>query len=230
MARYTGTVTTSRAPEEVFDYLANFSSVAEWDPGVKEACPINAGGARRGARFKVVARFLGRDVPLVYHTAELDRPRRVVLLADDETLVSRDTISFQPMTQGGTLVTYDADLRLKGARRLAEIPMRLLFRRVGDRARAGLEEALAMSGRRIAVVGAGVSGLVAARELHQAGHSGQRLRGGELCGRPHQHGRGRRRDRRLGRRHRLHRPQRPQLPQLRAPARRARRRRPSRRR
>jgi len=143
MARYTGTVTTSRAPEEVFDYVANFATVAEWDPGVKEAYPVNSGGVRRGARFKVIARFLGRDVPLTYRTVELDRPHRVVLQAVNETVESSDTISFRPLPDGGTLVTYNADLRLKGALRLADLPMRLVFRRIGDRARAGLEEALA---------------------------------------------------------------------------------------
>ena len=40
------------------------------------------------------------------------------------------------------MVTYDADLRLKGILRVAELPMRLIFRGIGDRARAGLEEAL----------------------------------------------------------------------------------------
>jgi dehydrogenase/reductase SDR family member 12 len=143
MAHYTGTVTTSRPPEEVFDYLANFSTVAEWDPGVKDAYPVNSGGARHGARFQVIARFLGRDVPLTYRTVELDRPRRVVLQAANEKVVSSDTISFDPLPGGGTTVTYDADLQLRGPLRVAELPMRLAFRRIGDRARAGLEEALA---------------------------------------------------------------------------------------
>jgi carbon monoxide dehydrogenase subunit G len=143
MARYSGTVTTSRPPEDVFDYLADFSSVAEWDPGVKEAYPVNSGGVRRGAQFTVISRFLGRDVPLTYRTVELDRPHRVVLQAISDTVVSTDTISFRPLPDGGTLVTYDADLRLKGALRLAELPMRVLFRRIGERARDGLEEALA---------------------------------------------------------------------------------------
>ena len=143
MAHYTGTVTTSRPPDEVFEYLANFSTVSEWDPGVRKAYPVNSGGVRRGARFKVIARFLGRDVPLTYRTVELDRPRRVVLHAEDGRVVSHDTISFRAAPDGGTVVTYDAELRLKGPMRLAELPMRLLFRRIGDRARAGLEEKLA---------------------------------------------------------------------------------------
>lgn len=143
MAHYVGTVTTPRDPEEAFEYVANFSTVAEWDPGVKEAYPVNSGGARRGARFKVIARFLGRDVPLTYRTIELERPRRVVLRAANSTVESNDAISFRALPGGGTEITYDADLRLKGVMRLAELPMRVLFRRIGDRARAGLEEALA---------------------------------------------------------------------------------------
>ena len=101
MARYIGTVTTTRASEEVFDYLANFSSVAEWDPGVREAYPVDAGGARLGTRFKVIARFLGRDVPLVYRTVEVERPHRVVLEAATGNVVSRDEISFRPAPDGG---------------------------------------------------------------------------------------------------------------------------------
>src|SRR3954453_2007711 len=50
-----------------------------------------------------------------------------------------------------------------------------------------------------------------------------RLRGGRLCGRPHEHAPGRHRARDAPGRHRLHRVQRPQLPELHAPAERARR-------
>jgi dehydrogenase/reductase SDR family member 12 len=143
MAHYVGRVTTSRSPDEVFEYLADFSRVADWDPGVERAYPVNSGGVRRGARFKVIARFLGREVPLTYRTVELDRPNRVVVHADNGRVVSHDAITLQAAPGGGTVVTYDAELRLKGPLRIAELPMRLLFRRIGDRARAGLEEVLA---------------------------------------------------------------------------------------
>ncbi|MBV8221122.1 MAG: hypothetical protein JO325_21875, partial [Solirubrobacterales bacterium] len=46
-------------------------------------------------------------------------------------------------TGTGTRVTYAADLRLKGLLRLADPLLALAFRRVGDRALAGLREVLA---------------------------------------------------------------------------------------
>ncbi len=40
MARYTATVTSPASCEAVFDYLADFRSAAEWDPGVRRAPPL----------------------------------------------------------------------------------------------------------------------------------------------------------------------------------------------
>ena len=33
MARYRGTVISTRSAEETFDYLADFANAADWDPG-----------------------------------------------------------------------------------------------------------------------------------------------------------------------------------------------------
>ena len=37
MSRYRGTVVSQRSAEDTFDYLADFSNAAEWDPGVADA-------------------------------------------------------------------------------------------------------------------------------------------------------------------------------------------------
>jgi len=37
MARYKASLDTPRPPDEVFAYLSDFSTTAEWDPGVVEA-------------------------------------------------------------------------------------------------------------------------------------------------------------------------------------------------
>jgi carbon monoxide dehydrogenase subunit G len=142
MARYRGTVLTDRPIEEVFDYLSDFSNVEEWDPGVVEAELLDPDPRREGARFRVVSSFLGRDVPLVYETVRFERPHRIVLRAESSTVISRDTITLESGFADRTLVSYDADLRLKGLARIGELPMRLLFRRVGEQAKAGLKQRL----------------------------------------------------------------------------------------
>jgi carbon monoxide dehydrogenase subunit G len=149
MARYKAHVETGQGPEEVFAYLSDFSSVAEWDPGVVSAEKLTPGEVHVGTRFSVHARFLGRDVPLEYEVIEIEAPARVVLRAETGTVVSLDEMRFSP-TSGGTRVDYDADLRLKGALRLFEPGLRLAFRRVGDNAARGMEKTLAARARGMA--------------------------------------------------------------------------------
>ena len=143
MAHYAATVTSPGPPAEVFEYLADFSSTAEWDPGVSEARRLDADPLRAGARFRVVAGFLGRSVPLEYRTVEIDPPRRVVLRAETGTVVSEDTITVRALRGSGSQITYDARLELRGALRFADPALGPLFRRIGDRARAGLAATLA---------------------------------------------------------------------------------------
>jgi uncharacterized protein YndB with AHSA1/START domain len=153
MARYATTVTSPGSPTEVFEYLADFSSTAEWDPGVSEARSLTTEPLRVGARFQLVADFLGRRVPLEYRTVEVDPPHRVVLRAETRAVVSEDTITVSALPGFGAEVTYDARLHLRGALRVADPVLGLLFRRVGDRAKAGLASTLSRRpGRRPARV------------------------------------------------------------------------------
>lgn len=142
MARYIGTVTSAKPIEEVFDYLADFSNVSQWDPSAVEARALNGARAERGARYAVTSRFLGREVPLTYETVEIDRPGRVKLLGENESVVSVDEMTFRKLSDGGTEVTYDADLRLKGARNLLDPVFGLFFRRLCERARRRMQEVL----------------------------------------------------------------------------------------
>jgi hypothetical protein len=67
MARFGTTVTSSADPQVVFDYLADFSTVAQWDPGVSAARLIDGVAGSAGARYLVTAEFFGRKIPLEYH-------------------------------------------------------------------------------------------------------------------------------------------------------------------
>jgi len=143
MARYTATVETTWDREEAFAYLADFATISDWDPGVVRSKRLTDEPLAVGARFEVTTSYMGRESVLVYETIEIDPPRRVLLRAETGTLTSLDEMTFDLRPGGGTLVTYDADLGLKGAAKLAELPMRLAFRRIGDAARDGLRNRLA---------------------------------------------------------------------------------------
>ncbi len=142
MAHFRDSVPSGLSPEETFDYLAHFSHVEEWDPGVVEAEALGDGPAQVGSRYRVVTEFAGRRNDLVYEIVELDRPRRVRLVAEAPSFTSDDTIEVD-RRNGQVEVTYDADLRMKGLFKLSEPITRIIFNRVAGRAKEGLEKALA---------------------------------------------------------------------------------------
>lgn len=142
MANYRTTVQSRRSPDETFEYLADFANAREWDPGVVEGERVDDGPLGVGSRFQLVARFLGRSVPLEYRIVAFERPRRVVFEADERIVHSIDEIRLTA-NDGGTVVTYEADLRLKGPLGRALDPvLARVFARVGDRATTGLREVL----------------------------------------------------------------------------------------
>ena len=148
MARYRTTVDSPAPAAEVFAYLADFASVALWDPGVRSAELISGTPGAINARYRVVAAFLGRAVPLEYEILEsvpptAQYPGRVELEAHTTDFRSHDVITVQP-TATGCSVTYDADLALKGVRRPFDPFLRFAFTIIGERARRGLAAAVLM--------------------------------------------------------------------------------------
>ncbi len=137
MARYAASVESPRGLEDVFAYLSDFSSTAEWDPGVVRAQRLDSDRIDVGTRFHLVASFLGRENELTYEVVEYTPPRSVTLRGENATVVSLDRITFEPLDEG-TRVTYEAELTLKGPLRLADPLLGLAFGRVGGRALAGL--------------------------------------------------------------------------------------------
>lgn len=141
MATYRTTFTTPTAIDDAFEYLARFSTTAEWDPGVVTAEDLTPGALRVGSAFQVVSAMGPARVPLRYEIVTLERPVRVVLRAENWAVTSTDTITFDT-TGAGTEITYHADLRPRGVTRLASPLLSLAFRRIGDRAATGLRDAV----------------------------------------------------------------------------------------
>lgn len=142
MAHYNATVSSTRPADEVFSYLADFRSVAEWDPSITESTHTNDGEPIQvGAQFHVVTSMLGQETPMEYETVELQRPDRIVLRGENPSAISIDTITISSSGTGCD-VTYDADIELKGAKKVADPLMGVALGRLGAKAKDGLSEKL----------------------------------------------------------------------------------------
>jgi dehydrogenase/reductase SDR family protein 12 len=135
-------VSSSQSPRDVFAYLARFSNAASWDPGVSAGKDITPGPPGLGSTYRLQVRFLGLTVPLDYRIEEIDEPKRVVLRAENAMVRSTDVIEVKGAPNGGSTVTYDATLTPKGISAAFAPLIGVMFRRIGDRAAAGLAAAL----------------------------------------------------------------------------------------
>jgi len=141
MARYVTRVRTPLAAEEAFAYMADLRRFAEWDPGVRRVAQVKGDGGGPEAVFDVTVATLGPDLTLRYATTEYDAPRSFRVVATSAFFTSDDRIRVETK-RGQTIVTYDAELRLNGPLGLFDPGLRLVFGWIGDRAAAGLREAL----------------------------------------------------------------------------------------
>ncbi len=142
MVSYSVHLTSPKPPEEVFGYLARFSNADEWDPGVTAAHPLTAGDPGLGARYRLTVSALGREIPLEYRITEFDPPRRVELSAENAIVRSVDVVEVTAAEGDGSHLTYEATLTLRGAAVIFTPVLGAAFRRIGDRAAAGLRRAL----------------------------------------------------------------------------------------
>jgi uncharacterized protein YndB with AHSA1/START domain len=146
LAHFSSTVASDHSPEDVFDYLVDMRNAPAWDPGVLGAeilRPAQFGEAQvgEGTQFSVTLKLAGRPRVVTYEVHGYDRPRRVVLRAEEPSFRSTDAVSVTP-AEGGSVVTYDATLSATGPWRLLAPVFALAFGRIGRRAEQGLRREL----------------------------------------------------------------------------------------
>jgi carbon monoxide dehydrogenase subunit G len=135
-------IEVAAAPEVAFAYVADFTTTAEWDPGIVSSERISGDGGV-GTEYAVVALFRGKEVPFRYRVTAHEPGRRIVLEGKGRTASSTDTISFSPSGSGtGTRVDYEAEFRLHGLLALAGPFLAGTFRDLSAKALAGLKAQL----------------------------------------------------------------------------------------
>ena len=139
--RLNKTVTVDKPVDKVFAYLSDFATTTEWDPGTVQTVRISGDGAV-GTEYRNTTRFAGRQTHLTYVVDELVPNQRIALRGENKTVIASDTMTFR--TSGsGTEVTYTADFTFKGLTRFLAPLLKPALNRLGDRAEAGMRDALA---------------------------------------------------------------------------------------
>ena len=141
MARFVATFDSALPPQDAFAYLADVERFVEWDPSVVRSTLVAGSAPGADASYDVEVKNGPRTMTLRYRTTVWDPPQRFVLHAETRWLQSLDEIRVEPR-DGGSRVTYDASLTLKGIGRVFDPALGVVFRRIGDRAVPGLRRAL----------------------------------------------------------------------------------------
>lgn len=124
----------------VFDYVSDFTTIEQWDPGVKKSRKVTPGPTGVGTRYELTLSYGMIPVSMSYEITVFDRPTRVVLLGRGDSFSAIDTITFG--SEGTkTRIDYQADLKFQGMGATIAPIFKPLLTRIGKQAVAGLEKA-----------------------------------------------------------------------------------------
>lgn len=140
MARYVTSVPTALAPDAAFAFMADVTRFSSWDPGVATSVQVRGDGPGSKAEYDLTIAG-SRPMVMRYVVEEFDAPRRMKMTSQTRWLRSVDEIRVQPHG-AGSYVTYDAVLTMRGPLGLLDPLLGLAFKRIGDRAAAGLRRVL----------------------------------------------------------------------------------------
>lgn len=134
MAHYKATVLTDLPPAQAFALMADFANAEGWDPATNKSRQLGEGPVDVGARFELEMEIFGRENSIVYEVVEFESPSRVVLRGENAGSVSIDEISVAPH-EGGSAVTYEATVTMKGAYKVIGPFFAPVFKKMGDEAK-----------------------------------------------------------------------------------------------
>jgi carbon monoxide dehydrogenase subunit G len=145
MARYETSFLVPRSPEATFAFISDFRNALKWDPRTYAVEKVTDGPIGFGTTFLLTGGMIPKSgivtrrlpkallggMPLPYKVTWYDPPREFVLEGESPIFSYEDRITFAG-EGSGTRVTYSARLDFKGILSVGELPLRLVFKRIGD--------------------------------------------------------------------------------------------------
>ena len=117
-------------PTQVVEYLKNFENAEDWDPGTQTCTRTSSGPVAEGATWHNVSKVVGVTAELTYTLKELTESR-LVFVGENKSSTSRDTITVDK-ADTGSLLTYRADLTMKGAAKVLNPVMKIVFEKLAN--------------------------------------------------------------------------------------------------
>jgi carbon monoxide dehydrogenase subunit G len=124
------TFSVAPPPSRVIDYLKDFSNAEEWDPGTESCTREGDGPVEVGATWHNVSKIVGVTAELTYRLDSLSN-RTLVFVGTNDSSKSVDTITVDA-SGAGSVITYQADLEMKGAAKLLSPAMKLVFEKLAN--------------------------------------------------------------------------------------------------
>jgi len=133
MASYFATINVDATPEASFAYLSDPLNRAEWDPSVRSVSAADG-------HYDVTVGFYGKAIEATYAIDELAEPSKIVFETGGK-VKGRDVIEIVPR-DGGSSISLDLNVQMKGAARLLDRGLQVAFAGIGDNIASELKKQL----------------------------------------------------------------------------------------
>ena len=134
------TLVVEKPLETVFDFLSDFTTTVQWDPGSVTTVRLYGDGGI-GTTYRNTTKVLGKETQLTYVVAEFADRELIRLRGENETVTSMDAMRFRRVGSG-TEVSYRAEIEFNGLSRLIAPLLKPTLERLGNKAEAGMRKAL----------------------------------------------------------------------------------------
>ncbi len=140
MRTYRRTVVAEASPDQVWAYLADFTTTNDWDPRAHRTRRLSGDGDV-GTEYETHVRFLGRETRMLYKTTRLEPHRRIEWVGHNGTVRACDVIEVWPHPEG-TVVDYTTSYAYRHLPWLMDRLMSRPIDRLCDEAQVGLARTL----------------------------------------------------------------------------------------
>lgn len=102
--------------EQAFARVADFGTLSEWDPAVREVRLLEGKPLQVGATYELIGGPLGGGLRLVYRLQSVNEPFGVTYVGGTENVTTTDTLEFD-FIGPGTVVSISSDMEFRGPTR-----------------------------------------------------------------------------------------------------------------